>query len=165
MQKVKTKRKNWEKLCAFLPMIDKIGSIFGDFWGFKFQNFPGDHAPGPPYNSRTFRPRSFAPTTHKLAVPIQKMLCGPWLSPTLSNSPDSHKLSQSLMNSHKLSWTLTDTRELSSTVTKSPIHVISDRLPRTITGMSMSTSVCRMRSISGRTTQPWLKTNVLPVCL
>ena len=38
-------------------MIDKIESIFGDFSGFKFQKFPGEHAPGPPYNSHAFRAR------------------------------------------------------------------------------------------------------------
>ena len=34
VQIVKTNAKNWEKLSAYLPMIDKIGSIFSDFRGF-----------------------------------------------------------------------------------------------------------------------------------
>ena len=40
--------KNWEKLCAFLPMIDKIGNIFSNFRGPKFQIFWGSMPLDPP---------------------------------------------------------------------------------------------------------------------
>ena len=48
VQKVKTNRENREKLSAFLPIIDKIGSTFSDFRGSKNQNFMGEHAPAAP---------------------------------------------------------------------------------------------------------------------